>query len=81
MDDFAAVAGEVVGSEAPRNDEHLPTRSQNMKSKKYYCRANDYYKGAFGELVWAATLEAAKHEFHRIYGAWPTSIQIIKGAW
>lgn len=52
-----------------------------MSSRRYYCTANDRFLGRFGDLIWAATREAAKNEFHRLHGAWPTEIKLIRGAW
>jgi hypothetical protein len=73
LDDFTAVAGEVVGSEAPRNDQHLPTtRSQNMNL--YLCHANGVFR-PFGEYIQAATPAEARLKFYRDHKVTPFSVR------
>jgi hypothetical protein len=72
LDDFTAVAGEVVGSEAPRNDQHLPTRSQNMSL--YHCTANGVF-GPFGEYIHAASVAEARLKFWRQFRMTPVAVK------
>jgi hypothetical protein len=73
MDDFTAVAGEVVGSEAPRNNEHLPTRrSQNMSL--FHCMANGVF-GPFGEYIHAASAAEARLKFWRQFRMTPFEVK------
>jgi len=73
VDDFTAVAGEVVGSEAPRIDEHLPTtRSQNMSL--YHCTANGVF-GPFGEYIHAASVAEARLKFWRQFRTTPFAVK------